>query len=93
MKTERTLVHRKSVTPWYDTEAACYMTLFILFLFIMFAFAGISVSYERTEFQAYAKIPVIVLSMSAYATLSVIIRLARRYINRFQNRYLKDFKA
>ena len=88
---DQNVVHRKIVVPWYDTEAVCYLTIFVLFLIFLFAVTGISVASEDPEFHRHVWIPILLLIMTSGVMISIAVRLVRRYISRYQNRYLKEF--
>ncbi len=91
MQLDHNTLEKKEIVPWYDSETACYVILIFLFLVILFSAVGLSVSNENPEYSEYFKIPVLLLTLSIIATISTIIRLIKRYISRFQTRYLKDF--
>ena len=89
MSTDQNVVHRKIVVPWYDTEAVCFLTIFVLFLIFLFAIAGISAASEDPDFHRHVWIPILLLVMTSGVMISIAVRLVRRYVSRFQNRYLK----
>jgi len=91
MSPDQNVVHRKVVVPWYDTEAVCFFTIFVLFLIFLFAIIGISVASEEPDFHRHVWVPIILLILSSGVMVSITIRLVRRYVTRFQNRYLKEF--
>ena len=91
MSPDQNVVHRKVVVPWYDTEAVCFSTLFILLLIFLFAIVGISVASEEPDFHQHVWVPIILLALSSGVMVSIAVRLVRRYVTRFQNRYLKEF--
>ncbi|MFO7557574.1 MAG: hypothetical protein R6X10_01980 [Desulfobacterales bacterium] len=93
MRIDHSVVHRKVFTPWYDTETICILLIFFLFLVFLFSLAGISVCGENPEFRDHVWIPVFLLFASGMVLVSIIIRLARRTLDRYQNRYLKDFSS
>jgi hypothetical protein len=87
------VVHRKVVSPWYETEAACIITIGCMIPILLFAVAGIFTAQNHPGYQEHIWIPTILLISSACVILSILIRLVRRYINRFRNRYLKGFSV
>jgi hypothetical protein len=88
---DQSVVHRKVVVPWYDTEAVCYLTIFLLFLVFLFAVTGITVASEDPGYHRHVWIPILLLILTSGVMISVAVRLVRRYVSRFQNRYLKEF--
>ena len=88
---DQSVVHRKVVVPWYDTEAVCFLTIVVLFLVFLFAVSGITVASEDPEFYRHVWLPVLLLVMTSGVMVSIAVRLVRRYVGRYQNRYLKGF--
>ncbi len=84
---DQTSVHRKVFTPWYDGETACFITMAAAAAVLLFAVVGIFVAYEDTASHDCAWVPVTLALMCLWVLLSVGVRLARRYIVRFNTRY------
>lgn len=93
MSMEQNVVHRKSFTPWYDTDTMCAVTMIFTILVFVFGLAGLSVCEETIRFRAYAWVPFLLLTLNGILFVSLFIRLIKRYIMRHQNRYLKDFSG
>lgn len=93
MSMEQNVVHRKAFNPWYDTDTMCAATMIFTILVFLFGFAGLSVCEETSRFQAYVWVPSLLLTLNGILFVSLFIRLAKRYIIRHQNRYLKDFSG
>jgi len=91
MSIDQHVVHRKVFSPWYDTDSVCVAALMFTVLVGVFCLAGISVCDENAAFQNYIWIPVLLMVLSGILFVSIFIRLAKRYVVRYQNRYLKDF--
>ena len=87
------VVHRRIVTPWYETETACLITIGFMIPVLVFAAIGIFAALNHPDYQDFIRVPAILLISSAAVILSISIRLVRRYINRFRNRYLKGFSV
>lgn len=86
---EQTAVHRKVFAPWYDSETSCFIAMAALALVLLFAVTGIFVAYEHTAFHAYAWVPITLSLICLWVLLSIGVRLAKRYIARFNSRYLR----
>ncbi len=86
---QQTVVHRKVFAPWYDTETACFITIAVLALVLLFSVAGIFTAYENTAFHPYVWVPILLSIMCLWVLLSIAIRLVKRYIVRMNSRYLK----
>ncbi len=91
MRLEQNTVHRKTFSPWYDTELMCLVTILFSVLVFLFCLAGISVCNEKEEFQNYIWVPTFLMMMSGGLFLSLIIRLTGRSVTRYRNRNLNGF--
>ena len=74
---------RKVIAPWYDTEKACYIVIVFMFLVLLFGIAGISAASEKTEYNNYIWVPVLLVVMSAGVIVSISIRLIKRYAHQY----------
>jgi hypothetical protein len=83
MRIDQNPLFRKVIVPWYDSEAACFIVIFFMFLIFLFGFAGISVTRENTEYHEHVWIPVLLVAMSGGVIISTTIRLIKRYSRRF----------
>lgn len=91
MSKDRNVVHRKIIVPWYDSETSCFILLFLMFLVFVFSLAGVSVAHEYTEYNTYIWVPYLLMLMSIGVSSSITVRLILRYIERMDDKYLKDF--
>lgn len=87
------VVHRKIVSPWYETEAACIITIGFIIPVVFFAMVGVFTAADHSGYQEHIWVPTVLLILSASVILSILTRLIRRYINRFRNKYLKGFSV
>jgi hypothetical protein len=83
MRIDQNPLFRKVIVPWYDSEAACYMVIFFMFLVFLFGVAGISASRENIEYHDHVWVPVLLMVMSGGVIISTTIRLIKRYSRRF----------
>lgn len=83
MRLDPNPMFRKIIVPWYDSEAACLIMIVFMFIVLLFAFAGISVSRENFEHNEHIWVPVLLLVMSGAVIVSAIIRLIKRYAYKF----------
>jgi hypothetical protein len=91
MSLEHNIVHRKVFDPWYDTDSMCAATMFFSVLIFLFCLAGISVCEGEREFRGYIWIPTLLLALCGGLFVSIFVRMVKRVVTRYQNRYLKDF--
>jgi hypothetical protein len=83
MRIDQNPLFRKVIVPWYDSEAACYIVIFIMFIVFLFGVAGISASRENIEFHEHVWLPVLLMVMSGGVIISTTIRLIKRVSRRF----------
>jgi len=83
MRLDQKPLFKKIIVPWYETERACFFVIVAMFLVFLFGFAGISVVYEKTEYNDYIWAPVFLVVLSGAVIVSTTIRLIKRYIQRF----------
>jgi len=83
MRIDQNPLFRKVIVPWYDSEAACYIVIFFMFLVFLFGFAGISAARENIEYHEHVWVPVLLVVMSVGVIISTTIRLIKRYSRRF----------
>ncbi|MCJ7615275.1 MAG: hypothetical protein MUO43_01925 [Desulfobacterales bacterium] len=83
MPLDQNPLFRKAMAPWHDTEKACYIVIVFMFLVLLFGIAGISAASEKTEYNDYIWVPVLLMVMSAGVIVSISIRLIKRYANQF----------
>lgn len=84
-------LYRKIIVPWHETETACFILIGFMCLIFLFAISGLSVARESAEFHEHIWVPFLIMGMSVFVIISVSIRLTKRYVYRFKNRYLKIF--
>ncbi len=79
MPLDQNPLFRKVILPWYDTEKACYAVIVFMLLVFLFGIAGILEASEKTEYNEYIWVPVLIVVMSAGVIVSIAIRLIKRY--------------
>lgn len=82
MRIEQNLVYRKTIVPWYDSEAACIIVILAMLLIFLFSLAGIHVSHETVEYKPYRWVAILLSALSGWVLLSTVYRLAKRSIHR-----------
>ncbi|TES94598.1 MAG: hypothetical protein E3J94_00380 [Desulfobacteraceae bacterium] len=83
MRIDQNPVFRKAIVPWYDSETACLIVIFFMFLVFLFSCAGISVARANIEYHEYVWVPVLLVVMSGGVIIFTTIRLIKRYAHRF----------
>jgi hypothetical protein len=74
--------HRKTITPWYDSEAACLVMIILMFFVFMFGYIGLTLARETTIYRGHSWVPILLMSASGIIIVSITIRLTKRYIIR-----------
>ncbi len=83
MRLDQNPLFRKVIVPWYDTEKACYTVIVFMLLVFLFGIAGILEASEKTEYNEYIWVPVLMVVMSAGVIVSIAIRLIKKYTHQF----------
>ena len=79
MPLDQNPLFRKVIVPWYDTEKACYTVIGFMSIVFLFGIAGILEAAEKTEYNEYIWVPVLLVAMSTVVIVSTSIRLIKRY--------------
>ena len=82
MKLDQTLSFRKVIIPWYDADAACYITIGFLLPVLLFSFVGIGVAQSLPSPGTFLWVPMLLAALSALVLATVSARLIRRRLGR-----------
>lgn len=80
MRSEPTPSFRRLIVPWYDSEAACLVVIFLMDLVFLFAAVGVEEARRTPEFRGYIGFPVLLMVLSGGVIVSITIRLVRRFL-------------
>jgi hypothetical protein len=83
MRIEQNLIYRKTIVPWYDSEAGCIILLVAMGLILLFAISGIYVSHETVEYKTYGWVAKLLTMLSGWVMVCSGCRLIKRYIHRY----------
>lgn len=72
---------RKAITPWYDSNLACWMLVVFMALVFVFAAAGIYVGSTVGRFNAHVWFPCLLAALSMFLIIKVLLRLQKRSKN------------
>jgi len=81
MQLDQSPFYRTVITPWYDSNPACYILVFFLSVVLLFAGVGIWVAATRIEFAAFLWFPVMLAGMSALVMGKICFRVVNRNRN------------
>jgi len=80
---ESSPVFRKAILPWYDTNAACILALLLMTAVLLFGIEGVRIAGKIEAYKAHVWVPILLIVLSAGVCGSILIRLIKRYHNRF----------
>ncbi|MBU0768000.1 MAG: hypothetical protein KJ687_02750 [Proteobacteria bacterium] len=83
MRIDQNPLFRKTIIPWYDSEAVCIGVIVFMLIVFFFGAVGISVARETAEYHGYVWIAVLLVVMSGGIVFSTIIRLMKRRASRY----------
>lgn len=83
MRIDQNPVFRKTIIPWYDSEAVCIGVIILMIIVFFFGVVGISVARENAEYNGYVWIAVLLVVMSGGVIFSTTIRLIKRHARRY----------
>jgi hypothetical protein len=83
MRIDQNPLFRKTIIPWYDSEAVCIGVIVFMIIVFFFGIVGISVAQENAEYHGYVWIAVLLVVMSGWVIFSTTIRLIKRHVRRY----------
>jgi hypothetical protein len=69
---------RKTIVPWYDSEAVCLATIVFLLAVLLFGIVGITTAVNHEAYSGYLWVPALLTTLSTVVILSTINRMLRR---------------
>jgi len=78
MKDDRSPLFRKTISPWYDTEASCIAVIILMVVVLLFSLCGIWVARSDPEYGSHLWLPLGLTVMCLYVIVSTTVRLIRR---------------
>lgn len=79
MRSDRSPLFRKTISPWYDSEAFCVVVILLMVVVSLFSLCGLWAAQDNLAYNSYLWVPVSLLLMCLYVIFSIAIRLARRF--------------
>ncbi len=80
MKLDKNPFFRKPVTPWYDSNIACWTLIAFLVLVFLFSLIGIIAASDNLYFKAHTWFPVFLAFISFFLVIKILLRLGKRRI-------------
>ena len=81
MQLDHSPFYKTVITPWYDSDPACYFLAFFLGVVLLFAGVGIWVAATQLAYAAYLWFPVMLAVMSAFVMAKICLRVVNRNRN------------
>jgi hypothetical protein len=72
------LFRKKSIVAWYDSDAACLVTIVCLVPLFFFGLLGIWVVHRQPIYREHVWVPAALVVLSASAIISMVTRMLRR---------------
>ena len=82
MRSNRSPLFRKTISPWYDSETLCVVIIVLMVLVLLFSACGLWIVRNNAEYRSHLWVPASLLLMCVYVILSISIRLSRRFPRR-----------
>ena len=76
-------VFRKVIIPWYDSDTVCFLMILFMIVVLLFGVVGIWAASETDGYREYIWLPITLVILGGIVIVSTIIRLIKRYSDRF----------
>ena len=81
MQLDKNPFFRKAITPWYDSNFACWVLICSMVLVFFFAVGGVIVAGDDPEFARHIWFPLFLTGLSGFLAVKVYVRLNIRIKN------------
>jgi len=83
MRIDQNPLFRKTIIPWYDSEAVCIGVIVFMLIVFFFGVIGISVARKNAEYHGHVWMAVLLVVMSGGVIFSTVSRLIKRHARRY----------
>ena len=83
MRLDPNPLFRRVITPWYDSNPACWVLLIAMLAIFLFSVIGIVVASQNPDYHARIWVPITMSVLSLFVLLSVGLRMLRRHSDRY----------
>ncbi|MDH3720472.1 MAG: hypothetical protein C0611_14150 [Desulfobacteraceae bacterium] len=83
MRIDQNPLFRKTIIPWYDSEAVCIGVIVFMLIVFFFGVIGISVARGNAEYHGHVWMAVLLVVMSGGVIFSTVSRLIKRHSRRY----------
>lgn len=81
MQLDQNPFFRKTITPWYDSNFACWVLIWSMVLVFCFAVGGVIVSGDDPRLAPHIWFPLLLAGLSGFLVVKVYVRLNNRINN------------
>ncbi|NOX33543.1 MAG: hypothetical protein GXP56_07370 [Deltaproteobacteria bacterium] len=81
MQLDQNPFFRKAITPWYDSNFACWLLIFIMVFVFAFAIVGVIVGSGNLDFKEHVWFPGFLSFLSLFLVVKIFFRLKKRSKN------------
>jgi len=81
MRLDQNPFFRKTITPWYDTNPACWTVMGFLLLVFVFALAGMAVASADPALAEHVWFPGMLACLAFFLVIKIFFRMRRRIGN------------
>lgn len=78
MQLDQNPFFRKTITPWYDSNPACWILVSVLGLILFFASAGIYVGAATAQFAPHVWFPGLLAFLCLFLIIKITLRVKHR---------------
>ncbi len=78
MQLDQNPFFRKTITPWYDSNLACWIVMGGLIFVLFFSITGIFVGVSNPAFAPHVWFPVFLTFLCLFLIIKIYLRMKRR---------------
>ena len=78
MKLDPTASYRTRITPWHDSDPACWILVLFSSVVFFFSLIGIDAASGSPEYRACLWMPLILGGLALFILINVLVRMANR---------------
>lgn len=81
MQLDQNPFFRKAITPWYDSNFACWTLIYAMIFVFVFALSGIFIGAAHAEFARHSWFPGLLAFLSFFLVVKIYLRVKKRARN------------
>jgi len=80
MELDKSPLFRRIITPWYDSDTACWILILWSLALFVFALTGLEIAISTPHFNSYVWFPLALTGLIFTLMVSLMFRMIRRNI-------------